>query len=280
MMTERPRSRCYTLVRGSAEIASGVAHALFKAGFPVVLHEVATPTAIRRRMAFTDAVFDGTAILSGVTAQRADSRAALSSMLARRRFLPVSIAPLAELLRALPWAAVVDARMRLRPEPQMRLAPLSIGIGPGFVAGQSVVVAIETAWEQLGRIVTRGATMAAGEPETLAGIGAERYICAPISGTFHSRYDIGHWVTAGDIIGQLDDVPLAAPLTGVLRGIARDGVPVSAGAEVIEVDPRGWDAVYSGIGERPFKVAEAVLAVFEAVDWAALLESGDQSACV
>lgn len=268
------RSRCFTLIRGAGEIASGVAHALHKAGFPVVLHERPTPCSSRRRMAFVDAVFDGTATLSGLSAQRVGKLSELLPALSRRRVVPLSIAPAADMLTALPWAAVIDARMRkhVRPEPQTRLAPLSIGLGPGFVAGETVTVAIETAWEQLGRIVTRGETMTQrGEPQKIGGVGRERFIYSPFSGAFRTRYDIGHWVTAGDVIAHVDEAPLAAPLTGVLRGITRDGVPVAAGTKVIEVDPRGWDSVYSGIGERPFKVAEAVLTIFEAVDWEPLI---------
>lgn len=276
MATETVRSRCFTLVRGAGEIASGVAHTLHKAGFPVVLHDLATPSSTRRRMAFIDAVFDGTATLAGLTAKRVDTLDELSPVLARRRFVPLTVAPFTAALAALPWVAVIDARMRkhVRPEPQMRLAPLTVGLGPGFVAGDSVTVAVETAWEDLGRILTRGETMApTGEPHRISGIGRERFLHSPFSGTFRSRYDIGHWVTAGDVIAQLDETPLAAPMTGVLRGITRDGVPVAAGTKVIEVDPRGWDAVYSGVGERPFKVAEAVLAIFEAVEWEPLIEA-------
>lgn len=275
MASESLSSRRYTLVRGTGEIASGVAHALHQAGWPVVLHDIATPATTRRRMAFTDAVFDGTARLSGLTAKRADSLADLRPWLQRRRVVPVTVAPLAATLAALPWVALVDARVRLgrRPEPQMRLAPLTIGLGAGFIAGGTVTVAIDTAWDRLGAIVTRGATsVAMGSPHAIAGVGAERFIHAPYAGTFRTRYDVGHWVTAGDIIAVIDDIPMAAPLTGVLRGLVRDGVPVSAGTKVIEVDPRGWDAVYTGVGERAFKMGESVLAVFGAVDWEPLVD--------
>lgn len=270
------RSRCFTLIRGTGEVASGVAHALHQAGFPVVMHDIATPASSRRRMAFVDAVFDGTATLSGLTACRVESLAALRPMLVRRSFVPVTIADFTAVLGALPWVALVDARMRkhLRPEPQIRLAPLAIGLGPGFVAGESVAVAIDTSWERLGHILTRGEPLPlTGRPQTIGGVGRERFLHCPFAGTFESRYDVGHWVTAGDIIANVDDTPLAAPLTGVLRGITRDGVPVAAGTKVIEVDPRGWNAVYSGIGERPFKIAQAVLTVFESVAWPSLLDS-------
>lgn len=276
MAIDSLRSRCFTLVRGTGEIASGVAHALHQAGWPVVMHDLPTPATIRRRMAFSDAVFDGTAMLAGVSAKRAESPAELRPLLERRRFIPVTVAPFAAVLSALPWVALVDARVRLgrRLEPQARLAPLTIGLGPGFVAGATVTVAIDTGWARLGQIVTRGPTSpGADDPQRIAGIGGQRFIHAPYAGTFRSRYDVGHWVTAGDVIATLDDTPLAAPLTGVLRGLTRDGVPVAPGARVIEVDPRGWDAVYSGIGERAFKLAESVLTVFEAVDWPPLVEA-------
>lgn len=275
MASESLSSRCFTLVRGSGEIASGVAHALQQAGWPVVMHDIATPTTTRRRMAFSDAVFDGSALLSGVASRRVDSLRELGPWLQRRRVVPVTVAPFAAVLAALPWTALIDARVRLgrRPEPQMRLAPLTLGLGPGFVADGTVTVAIESAWSRLGAILTRGATAAILDPpHTISGLGAERFIHAPYAGTFRTRYDVGHWVTQGDIIAAVDDIPLAAPLTGVLRGLVRDGVPVAPGTRVIEVDPRGWDAVYTGIGERAFKIGESVLAVYGAVDWEPLVD--------
>ena len=39
------------------------------------------------------------------------------------------------------------------------LAPLTIGLGPNFVAGETIDIVVETSWEQLGHVVTRGSAL-------------------------------------------------------------------------------------------------------------------------
>ena len=51
---------------------------------------------------------------------------------------------------------------------------------------------------------------------------------------------------------------LAAPLSGVIRGLTHSGVPVAVGTKIIEVDPRGDPAAVFGLGERPRRIAEGV----------------------
>jgi xanthine dehydrogenase accessory factor len=104
------------------------------------MHEEPAPAAIRRGMALTDAVFDGIAILDGITARRVDLSPALGGMLAAKDAVLVTVAPFPDALKALAWSALIDARLRKRaiPEPQRGLAPLTIGIGPNFVAGETV----------------------------------------------------------------------------------------------------------------------------------------------
>jgi xanthine dehydrogenase accessory factor len=58
----------------------------------------------------------------------------------------------------------------------------------------------------------------------------------------------------------VESTSLFAPLAGVLRGLTRDGVPVTVHTKVIEVDPRGASAEVRGIGDRPRRIAEGVVA--------------------
>lgn len=251
------------LVRGSGDVASAVAHALFQAGYAPVLHEEPLPSATRREMAFTDAVFDGSARLEGLEARRLDDLSGLAPALESRAFIPLLVRPLDELLRALHPAALVDARMRKhsQPEDQRSLAPLTIGLGPNFVAGGNVHLAVETGrGEWLGQVIRSGGTRPLqGEPAELGGKARERYIYAPRAGTFHTQLTIGSLVSEGQVVARLDDEPLKAPLAGLLRGLTHDGVPVGAGTKVIEIDPRGELAQVSGIGERPRRIARGVL---------------------
>ena len=251
------------VIRGTNDVASAVAHRLFQAGHAVVLQEGPQPATTRRGKAFVDAVFDGHAALAGVTAVRVPALADLASLLAAREVIPVVVDDLPAMLAAVRPDVLVDARMRkrARPEPQRGLAPLTVGLGPNFVAGETVDLAVETSWgEDLGRVVTHGATFPLeGEPRPLAGHGRGRYVYAPAAGIFRTRRHIGDAVRAGEVVAHLDGAPLLAPLDGVLRGLTRDGVPVAAGTKVIEVDPRGPGAAVTGIGERPGRIADGVL---------------------
>jgi xanthine dehydrogenase accessory factor len=250
------------LVRGSGDVASAVAHALFSAGHAVALHDGQEPNVARRLMSFADALFDGVAELDGVMAVRTD-RDGVAAALGRRGFVPITTAPFEALLDMVGWQVLVDARMRKRevPEPQIGLAPLTIGLGPNFVAGETVTAAIETSWEDLGRVVLSGPTLPlSGEPRAIAGKGRERYVYAPLAGRFASQRRIGEPVAAGEVVGWIGDVPLAAPIDGAIRGLSRSGISVACGAKIIEIDPRGPAAVTGGIGERPRRIAQGVVA--------------------
>ncbi len=249
------------LIRGCGDVASAVAHGAFTAGHAVAMHDGREPSASRRLMAYSDALFDGVAELEGVAAVRTDGEG-VAAALGRHAFIPVTAAEFEAVLAAARWDVLVDARMRKRevPEDQRGLAPLTIGLGPNFVAGGNVDVAIETSWEDLGRVIRSGATMPlSGEPRAIAGRGRERYVYAPVAGVFTSERRIGEAVTAGERVGRIGETVLSAPIDGAIRGLSRSGIHVGVGAKIIEVDPRGPEAVTPGIGERPRRIAGGVL---------------------
>jgi xanthine dehydrogenase accessory factor len=252
------------LVRGSGDVGSAVAHRLFRSGHAVVIHDVSLPAAPRRGMAFTDAVFDGACVLDEVPARRVDDLAALPGELAEHRSVCVTTLDLAPVLAEVRPDVLVDARMRkrARPEVQLELAPLTIGLGPNFVAGQTTHLAVETIWgDDLGAVLTSGATRAlAGEPRSFAGHARDRFIYAPISGVLRTEASIGQRVRAGELVASVGEEKLSAPLDGILRGLTHDGVPVEVGAKVVEVDPRGEIKAVIGLGERPKRIAEGVSA--------------------
>ncbi|HEU5002941.1 MAG TPA: xanthine dehydrogenase [Actinomycetota bacterium] len=255
------------IVRGSGDVGSAIAHRLFSSGYRVVIHDGPSPSAPRRGMAFTDAVFDGSATLEGVEARRVDDPAGLVAALAGRAWVPVCVADLEAVLAAVPAAVLVDARMRKRatPQAQIGLAPLTIGVGPNFVAGQTTDLVIETSWgDQLGTVITAGRSLdLAGEPRTYGGHARDRFVYAPAGGVFRTGHNIAEVVEAGEVIATLDGAELVAPLPGILRGLVHDGVTIAAGTKCIEVDPRGDPAFVRGIGERPGAIARGVRAAIE-----------------
>ena len=189
------RAVAVLLVRGAGDIGSTVALRLRQAGLAVVLHDEPAPAHPRRGMAFTDALFEGYCTLDGVPAKRASGLASLGKMLACGHALPVVDVDFDAVLATLSPDVLVDARMHKHDTPQaMRgQAALTIGLGPGFVAGENVDFAVETAWgDCLGQVIRCGAASAyTGEPRRLGGHGRARYVYAPAAGTLQTAHAIG-----------------------------------------------------------------------------------------
>lgn len=251
------------LVRGSGDIGSAVARALFAAGFRVALHDVPAPAYSRRGMAFVDAFFDGVALLEDVPARRTDDPDTLEAMARRRRAIPVFAGTLEAALEALAPDVLVDARMRKRdiPEVQVGMAATTIGLGPNFVAGDNVDLVIETAWgESLGEVIARGPTRPlSGDPRMIVGHSRARFVYAPAAGRLESECAIGERVARGQLVARLGGHAIHAPLDGILAGLTRPGVQVREGAKIVEVDPRGDPRLAFGIGERARAIAAGVL---------------------
>ncbi len=86
------------LVRGSGDIGSAVAHALFEAGYAVFIHDSAMPAATRRKMSFCDAIFDGEAMLAGVQARFAAGVSEITAHLSCHDLIPITTLDLAAVL--------------------------------------------------------------------------------------------------------------------------------------------------------------------------------------
>ena len=232
------------VVRGAGDISTGTIHRLHRAGFAVLALESERPSAIRRRVAFSEAVYDDAATVEGVTAVRIDGVDAISATLARGN-VPLLVDPAGESIRLLRPAAVVDAILAKRNlGTHMDMAPLTVALGPGFIAGRDVNYVIETMrGHDLGRIIASGsAAPNTGVPGNIAGYGIERVIHAPAAGVFHVRRDIGSVVEAGEAVGVIatpeGEIPVPAKIAGLLRGVLRDGYPVTKGFKLADVDPR------------------------------------------
>ena len=232
------------IVRGAGDISTGTIHRLFRAGFPVLALEAERPSAIRRWVAFSEAVYDGAAAVEGVTAVRIGRVEEVGRALSEGR-VPLLVDPAGESIRRLRPAAVVDAILAKRNlGTTLDMAPLTIALGPGFAAGKDVRYVIETMrGHDLGRIIAAGsAAPNTGVPGQIGGYGAERVIHAPAAGVFRMRRDIGSVVEAGEIIGIVasgsTEIPVRAQIAGLVRGVLRDGYAVTAGFKLADVDPR------------------------------------------
>lgn len=228
------------LVRGGGDLATGVIHRLYKSGFQVVILECQYPTAIRRKVSFCEAVYEGTAIVEGVICRKIEGPDECEEAWAQGE-IPLLVDPQGAFIKELNPQVVVDGILAKKNlGTKINMAPLTIGLGPGFSAGEEVDFVVETKrGHDLGRIIEKGSAYPnTGVPGIIGGYGRERVIHAPTEGTIRLVKDIGCQVEEGEILAYIDQVPVKAPLSGVLRGIIRDGFSVNTGLKIADIDPR------------------------------------------
>lgn len=234
------REEFQIVVRGAGDIATGTIHRLHRCGFSVLALETERPSAIRRYVAFSEAVYEGSWTIEGVEAVRVESlEDALQCQ--RQGKVPVLIDPGCRCLEQFRPQVLVDGILAKKNlGTRMDMADTVIALGPGFTAGVDVHLVIETMrGHNLGRILTEGTALPnTGVPGVIAGYGKERVIHAPAAGIMKNHSRIGEIVEKGQVIASIDEVPVKAALTGVLRGLLRDGYPVTEGFKIADIDPR------------------------------------------
>jgi hypothetical protein len=250
------------IILGTNEIASAVAVKLRKAQFGVILSHDPYPPVIRRGMSFYDALFDDRPTVDGVEGRLAESAMDLVDIVGDDKGVAVTPLQLSDLLALRRIPLLIDARMRKKcVTPDFRFyVGLAVGLGPNFVVGENCDIAVETRPVKCGAIVDKGATDEYdGVPAPLGNAGKERFAYGESSGVWHTQLDIGAIVFRGMSLGNLNGETIPAPLDGVLRGVARDGVFVPEGAKLLEVDPRGRRAQYTGVDPRARRIADAAM---------------------
>lgn len=244
------------LMRGAGDLATGVAWRLKRAGFGVIMCELAHPLTVRRSVAFSTAVSEGSVTVEGIRAVRAT--AAEAAALARSGVVPVVVSPG---LPSLAADVVVDARVAKRVlDTTIGDAALVIALGPGFEAGRDCHAVVETMrGPRLGRVYWQGrAAPNTGTPGVIGGRGAERVLRAPAAGRARWHVSIGDVVDAGTVLGAVGDQQVCAPFAGVVRGLIADGTPVAQGLKIGDVDPRA-DTDWREISDKALAVAGGVL---------------------
>jgi xanthine dehydrogenase accessory factor len=232
--------RPIALIKGAGDLATGVAIRLHRSGFAVVMSEIAHPTAVRRAVAFAEAVTDGRVEVEGIEGVRAEDATAVRGVLEAGK-IAVIVDPQASIRAELAPVLLVDAIVAKRNlGTRITHAPAVVALGPGFTAGLDAHAVIETKrGSTLGRVITSGEALPdTGIPGEVGGFGEERVLRAPAAGVFRGERAIGAAVTRGDIVGYVDDAPVRSRLDGVLRGLLRSDLVVTAGFKVGDVDPR------------------------------------------
>ena len=242
------------ICRGGGDLATGIVHRLFRAGFPVLVLETDSPAAIRRQVSFSEAVYDGTATVEGVTAERIASvdRASVDHVLEAGR-VPLLVDPEGNSIAQLKPDIVVDAiiaKKNLGTAKEM--APLVIGIGPGFTAGEDVDLVVESMrGHNLARIFTTGSALPnTGIPGNIGGFTKERVLHAEADGYMKNIRKIGDIVEKGEEIARIYEkmteegifsgsyVSVEASISGIIRGLIREGYHFQKGFKIADIDPR------------------------------------------
>lgn len=234
------KSKTKLIVRGGGDLASGVIHKLHQCGYQILVLECANPSAIRRKVSFGEAVYDGTIQVEQTTGRLIRDINECQAVWERKE-IPILVDEDASAAEVLKPDALIDAILAKKNLGTSRnMAPLTIALGPGFEAGVDVDYVVETQrGHNLGRIIANGcAAPNTGIPGVIAGYGKERVIHAPAEGIIHNCAQIGDIVEKNQIIANIGEVPVKASLTGVLRGIIRDGYLVPMGMKIADIDPR------------------------------------------
>lgn len=248
------------IVRGGGDLATGVIHTLWKNGYRILILETHNPSAIRRKVAFSEAIYNGEMEVEGARAELItkeedetwDTFYGKMELIWSRNAIPILVDPLGQSITELKPLVVIDAiiaKKNLGTHKDM--APVTIALGPGFCAGVDVHYVIETMrGETLGEVITEGYALEnTGIPGEVAGVSKERVIHASAAGILRNVKSIGDIIHAGEMIAyiekesenicyEIQHVPVHASIDGVLRGLIRDGYPVRQGFKIADIDPR------------------------------------------
>jgi len=256
------------LIRGGGDLATGVAHRLHRAGFTVMVTELPQPLAVRRAVSFAEAVYSERITVEGVTAHLApDPMVGMAYTVLDE--IPVVVDADDTMVKQMRPSIVVDARMAKKNlGTRLTDAPLVIGLGPGFTAGEDCHAVVETnRGHNLGRVYSEGsAEPDTGQPEPVQGFAVQRVLRTPCDGIFSAQRQIGDVVKAGETLALVNSEPIRAQFDGVVRGLLHDGLRVTAGMKVGDLDPRGVREYCFVISDKARAVGGGVLeAIFTGI---------------
>jgi xanthine dehydrogenase accessory factor len=249
------------IVRGGGDVVSGTIHRLHRTGFRVLVLELAQPLVVRRTVAFAQAVVDGRVQVEDVTAIKIDTPADAEAAW-QQGHIPVLVDPDGSCIEQLKPDVVIDGTMAKKNLGTHRgMAPITIALGPGFAAGVDVDAVIETLeGHDLGKVILAGpAAPDTGLSVPLLGYSAERVLRAPCSGRIENRLAIGDSVISGDIIANVNGVPVTAEIGGVIHGLIQNGMHVEKGLKIGDIDPRGVQSYCFTIFDKARAIGGGVL---------------------
>ena len=228
------------ILRGGGDIASGIAYVLHNAGFNIIITEIDEPTSIRRKVSFSEAIYDKETVVEDIKCIRIDNIECCDDIFIKK-CIAIIIDEKLKCLNKLHPDIIVDSIMAKKNiGTTIDMAPLVIGVGPGFIANKDCHYVIETMrGHTLGRIITSGSAKPnTGVPGVISNHSYDRVVYAKSNGIINNKKNISDTVFKGDIIATINDEPVFATIDGILRGIIRDGFNVYKGLKIADIDPR------------------------------------------
>lgn len=250
------RKKQLVIVRGGGDIATGTIYKLNRCGYPVLVLESERPSAIRRKVAFSEAVYDGEARVEDMLCFCVSDMKEAWDVMETGHVALMKDPECKVLGEAHPWALVDGILAKRNLGTHRGMAPKTIALGPGFAAGEDVDLVIETMrGHSLGRVIERGAALPnTGVPGKIGGYDKERVVYAPGRGSVHVLREIGEKVDKGEKIAEIvsdgeaifgepmnagrERIPVIAEISGLVRGMIREGYPVTEGFKMADIDPR------------------------------------------
>lgn len=235
------------IVRGAGDLATGVVYSLYKAHFKVIILETQHPSAIRRKVALSEAVYDGKTKVEDIEAVLVKNYEEALNIIANKDYkeIPILIDPNCEILNHIKPTFLIDAIIAKKNlGTNKSMAKYTIALGPGFTAGKDCDIVIETMrGHNLGRMYLEcEAIPNTGIPGNIGGKEAERVIHASSDGIIENIKNIGDFVREKEVIAYINNdnkkIEVIAPFEGLLRGIIRDGFKVRNGLKIADIDPR------------------------------------------
>ncbi|MCF0148538.1 MAG: EF2563 family selenium-dependent molybdenum hydroxylase system protein [Clostridium sp.] len=252
----------YVVIRGGGDIASGSIQKLYRSGFKLIILEVDKPTAIRRNVAFSDAIYNGETSVEGIKAIKVSNIEEIKEA-HKNNIIPIMIDPEGKIIEEIKPIAVIDAILAKKNlGTNKSMAPITIALGPGFNAGEDVDVVIETMrGHNLGRLIFEGYAMPnTGVPGEIGGYSKERVIYSEADGLIKNVSRIGDIVNKDDVLAYIGDIEVKSPISGLLRGIIKDGTMVYKGLKIGDVDPRLKEVEnYTTISDKARNIGGGVL---------------------
>jgi xanthine dehydrogenase accessory factor len=249
------------LIRGGGDLATGVAARLHRIGFHLILTEISQPRAVRRLVALAEAIYTGEVQVEDLRCRLVhDSEGVVEGL--QSGIIPILVDPDAIIRKDFNLVALIDARMRKRPpESGMGMAPMVVGLGPGFTAGVDCHAVVETnRGHHMGRVIWEGsAEPDTGIPEAISGHDVDRVLRSPADGKLENGLPLGSIIKAGDVIATVDSHQLLAPFDGALRGLMHDSLFVKVGEKVGDLDPRGDPSYCYQISDKSLAIGGGVL---------------------